>query len=88
MRQADEELRVLDWRRLVEAKLVADVFDVGFTGQEPGNDAGGVAGQQADHQEDDDRHSQERRHGGYQATSDVVQHKRRRPGVSLPPRWC
>ena len=75
--QAAEERGVLDRARLVEAKLVADVLDVGLAGEQSGDDAGRVAGQQPHHHEDDDRHAQQRRHGGDQAASDVVQHNRR-----------
>jgi hypothetical protein len=43
MNEPTEEGGVLDEARLIESKLVANVLNVGLTGEQSGNDAGGVA---------------------------------------------
>ena len=74
VQQAGKDRRVLGWSGLVEPELVADVLDLRLGRQQSGDDAGGVAWQESDHHEHDDRHSQQCRDSGDQATGDVVQH--------------
>ena len=51
--QPSQKGGVLHGAGLIEPKLMADVLDIRFAGQQTGADAGGIARQQADHHEDD-----------------------------------